>query len=65
MMGCSNNHPHGQVWSLSEVPTIPAKELALLKEYSFRGSGTITEAPLGPRGLLLSPSQARAHEGLL
>lgn len=27
MMGCSNPHPHGQVWSLSAVPTLPASEL--------------------------------------
>lgn len=26
-MGCSNPHPHGQVWSLSAVPTLPASEL--------------------------------------
>lgn len=27
MMGCSNPHPHGQVWALSRVPTIPSKVL--------------------------------------
>ncbi|KAH9483852.1 Galactose-1-phosphate uridylyltransferase [Psilocybe cubensis] len=35
IMGCSNPHPHGQVWSSSEVPTIPAQELRSLKEYAF------------------------------
>lgn len=25
-MGCSNPHPHGQVWALDAVPTIPALE---------------------------------------
>lgn len=33
-MGCSNPHPHGQVWSLSEVPQIPSVELANLSRYS-------------------------------
>ena len=33
-MGCSNPHPHGQVWSLSEIPTIPARELESLRRYS-------------------------------
>ena len=36
MMGCSNPHPHGQVWSLSKVPSLPSMELASLKEYSLR-----------------------------
>jgi UDPglucose--hexose-1-phosphate uridylyltransferase len=34
MMGCSNPHPHGQAWSLSAVPVIPANELAHMKEYA-------------------------------
>jgi UDPglucose--hexose-1-phosphate uridylyltransferase len=36
MMGCSNPHPHGQVWSLSKVPSLPSIELASLKEYSLK-----------------------------
>jgi len=35
MMGCSNPHPHSQVWSLSEIPSIAAKELSSLKKYSL------------------------------
>jgi UDPglucose--hexose-1-phosphate uridylyltransferase len=27
MMGCSNPHPHGQVWATSYVPLTPAREL--------------------------------------
>ncbi|KAH9472793.1 hypothetical protein Pst134EA_003395 [Puccinia striiformis f. sp. tritici] len=27
MMGCSNPHPHGQVWALSYIPTIPTTVL--------------------------------------
>ncbi|CAG8773312.1 10102_t:CDS:1, partial [Acaulospora colombiana] len=34
-MGCSNPHPHGQVWSLSEVPAYPASELFHLGEYGL------------------------------
>ena len=35
MMGCSNPHPHGQVWSLSAVPSIPAQELRSLRDYAL------------------------------
>jgi UDPglucose--hexose-1-phosphate uridylyltransferase len=28
LMGCSNPHPHGQIWAQSTVPGEPAKELA-------------------------------------
>ncbi|KAJ2821950.1 galactose-1-phosphate uridyl transferase, partial [Coemansia erecta] len=33
MMGCSNPHPHGQVWALSDVPSEPAKEMASLHAF--------------------------------
>lgn len=33
MMGCSNPHPHGQVWATSHVPRIPASEDASQLEY--------------------------------
>ncbi|GAC92711.1 hypothetical protein PHSY_000266 [Pseudozyma hubeiensis SY62] len=33
-MGCSNPHPHGQVWSLDYVPEEPSKELASLEAWS-------------------------------
>ncbi|KAH7889877.1 galactose-1-phosphate uridyl transferase [Phlebopus sp. FC_14] len=46
MMGCSNPHPHSQVWSLSTVPTLPAKELDNLKKYAT--STTTSDAPKGP-----------------
>ncbi|KAI0747790.1 galactose-1-phosphate uridylyltransferase [Daedaleopsis nitida] len=48
MMGCSNPHPHGQVWSLSAVPTLPAIELANLQKYSL--STPPSDAPRGPLG---------------
>jgi UDPglucose--hexose-1-phosphate uridylyltransferase len=28
MMGCSNPHPHAQVWATDHVPTLPARKLA-------------------------------------
>lgn len=49
MMGCSNPHPHSQVWSLSTVPTLPAKELANLRNYAVDTSVS-TDAPKGPNG---------------
>ncbi|KAK0446477.1 HIT-like domain-containing protein [Desarmillaria tabescens] len=39
MMGCSNPHPHGQAWSLSAIPSYPAKELENMKRY------TLTDVP--------------------
>lgn len=32
-MGCSNPHPHGQVWSSETIPQIPAKELEHQQSY--------------------------------
>jgi len=49
MMGCSNPHPHGQVWSVSVVPTIPAQELRSLKKYALTNSQPST-APKGYGG---------------
>jgi UDPglucose--hexose-1-phosphate uridylyltransferase len=47
MMGCSNPHPHGQVWSLSEVPSYPATELASLVHFASSDPLAST-APRGP-----------------
>ncbi|MFC0252210.1 UDP-glucose--hexose-1-phosphate uridylyltransferase [Massilia consociata] len=33
VMGCSNPHPHGQVWATSYVPDLPAKEDRRQREY--------------------------------
>lgn len=33
IMGCSNPHPHGQVWGLNELPNEPAKEEIQQKAY--------------------------------
>jgi UDPglucose--hexose-1-phosphate uridylyltransferase len=49
-MGCSNPHPHGQVWSLSEIPSYPAAELENLKKYSQASEAMVIESnsPRGP-----------------
>ncbi|MBN1822410.1 MAG: UDP-glucose--hexose-1-phosphate uridylyltransferase [Prolixibacteraceae bacterium] len=39
IMGCSNPHPHGQIWSSSSIPVEPAKECKTQKEY-FDKHGT-------------------------
>ncbi|KAI1313804.1 galactose-1-phosphate uridyl transferase [Mortierella claussenii] len=46
IMGCSNPHPHGQVWSTEDIPQEPADELKNLKIYrdthSAHEEGTTT-----------------------
>jgi len=39
MMGCSNPHPHSQIWATSHVPNEPAKELRAQSDY-LRANGT-------------------------
>ncbi|KAK1140448.1 galactose-1-phosphate uridyl transferase [Aspergillus melleus] len=38
-MGCSNPHPHGQVWTTSTLPEEPAMELEQLKKYRKERGG--------------------------
>jgi UDPglucose--hexose-1-phosphate uridylyltransferase len=33
MMGCSNPHPHGQIWATEHVPSGPARRLAAQRAY--------------------------------
>lgn len=33
VMGCSNPHPHGQIWAEETIPNIPAKEIAQQRAY--------------------------------
>lgn len=49
-MGCSNPHPHGQAWSLSEIPTEPAKEIESQRRYALRADLPKSDAPRGPAG---------------
>jgi len=39
IMGCSNPHPHGQIWSSSSVPVEPAKETETQEAY-YKKHGT-------------------------
>jgi UDPglucose--hexose-1-phosphate uridylyltransferase len=36
MMGCSNPHPHGQIWANNTIPNIPRLEQTSLSEYRQR-----------------------------
>ncbi|TAJ05469.1 UDP-glucose--hexose-1-phosphate uridylyltransferase [Marinilabiliaceae bacterium JC017] len=38
IMGCSNPHPHGQIWGQCSVPGEPAKEMKMQKAY-FEANG--------------------------
>jgi UDPglucose--hexose-1-phosphate uridylyltransferase len=33
MMGCSNSHPHGQIWATQSIPNEPRREQKSLEEY--------------------------------
>ncbi|KAJ5154787.1 Galactose-1-phosphate uridyl transferase class I [Penicillium coprophilum] len=39
-MGCSNPHPHGQVWTTSSMPEEPAAEMAQLTKYRQQHGGS-------------------------
>ncbi|KAJ5172783.1 Galactose-1-phosphate uridylyltransferase [Penicillium capsulatum] len=39
-MGCSNPHPHGQVWTTSTLPEEPAAELEQLRQYRHKHGGS-------------------------
>ncbi|MEX0772752.1 MAG: UDP-glucose--hexose-1-phosphate uridylyltransferase [Balneolales bacterium] len=39
VMGCSNPHPHGQIWAQETIPEEPAKELREKKKY-YNGHGS-------------------------
>ncbi|HEX2934701.1 MAG TPA: UDP-glucose--hexose-1-phosphate uridylyltransferase [Bacteroidales bacterium] len=41
IMGCSNPHPHGQIWSQSEVPVEPAKESIKQGDYYQKHGRTL------------------------
>jgi len=38
-MGCSNPHPHCQVWTTSTMPEEPGKELAQMTKYRKQHGG--------------------------
>ncbi len=43
-MGCSNPHPHGQIWAQESIPDEPAKKAARFSEYYARkGSSMVVD----------------------
>ena len=38
-MGCSNPHPHGQIWTTTSLPEEPAMELEQLRKYNRQQGG--------------------------
>jgi UDPglucose--hexose-1-phosphate uridylyltransferase len=43
MMGCSNPHPHGQIWANQTVPNELAKEVSRQQEYFQRNHSSLLE----------------------
>ena len=41
MMGCSNPHPHGQIWATSTIPNEPRKEQQAFHEYQTQGGSCL------------------------
>ncbi len=41
VMGCSNSHPHGQIWAERNIPTISAVELKSQKDYYDTGGSCL------------------------
>lgn len=41
IMGCSNPHPHGQIWAQSSVPREPARETTFQREHHDRHHRTL------------------------
>ncbi len=41
MMGCSNPHPHGQIWATESIADIPARENKAQKEYFYQKGSTL------------------------
>ncbi|MDA3834203.1 MAG: UDP-glucose--hexose-1-phosphate uridylyltransferase [Spirochaetales bacterium] len=44
IMGCSNPHPHGQIWAEEHIPDIPARELIhQIQYYEKHGTSMLTD----------------------
>jgi len=41
VMGCSNPHPHGQLWATQEIPDEPSKEFKNLKAYKEKNGSCL------------------------
>ena len=40
-MGCSNPHPHGQIWAQKHIPSTPARETRAMADYRSRHHSTL------------------------
>src|SRR5437899_12224710 len=60
MMGCSNAHPHGQIWANETLPNELAKELAAFGDHRQLHGTTLlndyVELELGKQGRLVAAS---------
>ena len=41
VMGCSNPHPHGQIWAQRHLPSEPARELSHMRRYQEKNGSTL------------------------
>jgi len=46
IMGCSNPHPHGQIWAQSNIPSIAARKIARMEQYYNTRKRTLLSAYL-------------------
>lgn len=46
-MGCSNPHPHAQIWATGQVPTLPARKAGTQARYRRRHGGDLLGDYLG------------------
>ena len=63
-MGCSNPHPHGQIWALDYVPTEPMKVMKSMYEFSADPANEHAPGPRHPHGrphLLLAYAHMELH----
>ena len=61
VMGCSNPHPHGQIWAQRNMPGEPTKELSQMQSYfADKGSTLLNDylADAHPPGVLFPISVA-------
>ncbi|KAJ3089101.1 hypothetical protein HK102_007191 [Quaeritorhiza haematococci] len=61
IMGCSNPHPHGQIWATEHIPEEPSKEFKSLKAYrAKKGTCLLCDyAKLEMKSAAASPSTSR------
>ncbi len=62
MMGCSNPHPHGQIWAQQHVPLEPAKEEVQQKKYYQENNKSLLlaylELELGQQERIVAENQS-------